>query len=357
MNRHFKYLLPMVMSVVVTIPVVAQDTTDNPFQRLLISPEVLIQHQSQLGLTSAQVDKIRSQVEATAPKAQRLQNDMEKAMGGLAELLSADQVDTDAALKQLDAVLAAEKALKSMHLKLLIAMRNQLTDEQRQMAMKLQHAPGGNANAAGREQRIRANLTKIQKAIQAKAAAGEQPMEAVAMLEKFSEMMQQGRVAQAENVLQRVAAMLDIKLQAVAAGGGQPATMPAQIAQKIEKIQQRAQQLQREGGDVSKIQQIMNRVGKLMQEGRPQQADELLDKALKEIETQPKTPSLPLQEQPTITPQDAAQQAKAMRVEEVAWRKIAWKTCLLEGLQASRKENKPVMLWIFIDRPIDDERC
>ena len=47
----------------------------------------------------------------------------------------------------------------------------------------------------------------------------------------------------------------------------------------------------------------------------------------------------------------------ALKKPEVAWRKIAWKSCLLDGIAASRQQQKPIMLWIFIDRPIDDERC
>ena len=50
-------------------------------------------------------------------------------------------------------------------------------------------------------------------------------------------------------------------------------------------------------------------------------------------------------------------EVRSLKVEKVAWRKIAWKTCLLDGLKASREQKKPLMLWIFIDRPIDDERC
>lgn len=46
-----------------------------------------------------------------------------------------------------------------------------------------------------------------------------------------------------------------------------------------------------------------------------------------------------------------------MRLPNVAWRNIEWKTCLLEALRASRKKNKPLILWIFIDLPIDDKRC
>jgi len=44
-------------------------------------------------------------------------------------------------------------------------------------------------------------------------------------------------------------------------------------------------------------------------------------------------------------------------VQEVAWRKINWKTCLLDGIRASRKQNKPMVLWVFIDLPVDDKRC
>jgi hypothetical protein len=47
----------------------------------------------------------------------------------------------------------------------------------------------------------------------------------------------------------------------------------------------------------------------------------------------------------------------ALKVPRVAWREIAWQSCLLEGLKESRAQNKPALLWIFIDRPIDDARC
>ena len=48
---------------------------------------------------------------------------------------------------------------------------------------------------------------------------------------------------------------------------------------------------------------------------------------------------------------------EALRPATVAWRKIQWKSCLLEGLKESREQKKPVLLWIFIDRPVDDARC
>ena len=48
---------------------------------------------------------------------------------------------------------------------------------------------------------------------------------------------------------------------------------------------------------------------------------------------------------------------RKLKQKDVAWRQIDWKTCLLDGLKESQKQKKPIILWIFIDRPIDDERC
>ena len=57
------------------------------------------------------------------------------------------------------------------------------------------------------------------------------------------------------------------------------------------------------------------------------------------------------------TPEKLAAEIDALKAPKVAWREIAWKSCLLEGLKDSRAQNKPVLLWVFIDRPIDDARC
>lgn len=62
--------------------------------------------------------------------------------------------------------------------------------------------------------------------------------------------------------------------------------------------------------------------------------------------------------QSPIDPAEALKvEIEALKVAKVAWREIAWKSCLIEGLKESREKKKPVLLWVFIDRPIDDARC
>jgi hypothetical protein len=58
-----------------------------------------------------------------------------------------------------------------------------------------------------------------------------------------------------------------------------------------------------------------------------------------------------------VTAESLQAEIDALRAPKVAWREIQWKSCLLDGLKESREKNKPVLLWIFIDRPADDARC
>ena len=58
-----------------------------------------------------------------------------------------------------------------------------------------------------------------------------------------------------------------------------------------------------------------------------------------------------------LTPDALMAEIEALQAAKVAWREIAWKSCLIEGLQESRAKQKPVLLWVFLDRPADDARC
>ena len=58
-----------------------------------------------------------------------------------------------------------------------------------------------------------------------------------------------------------------------------------------------------------------------------------------------------------LSPAALKAEIESLKATKPAWREIAWKTCLLEGLKESRAKNKPALLWVFIDRPVDDARC
>ena len=57
-----------------------------------------------------------------------------------------------------------------------------------------------------------------------------------------------------------------------------------------------------------------------------------------------------------LTPRALRTEIEALKPAKHVWRAIAWKTCPLEALKASRQQNKPVLVWVFLGVPTD-ERC
>ena len=57
------------------------------------------------------------------------------------------------------------------------------------------------------------------------------------------------------------------------------------------------------------------------------------------------------------TSAELREQVESLRASDTPWRGLPWKSCLLEGLATAKASGKPLILWIFIDRPVDDARC
>ncbi len=337
----------------------AQSQGTDPIQSLLFPPDVLIQHREKIGLTDEQVARIQSLAQELGPQTQGQQDRINKAMGRLAELLSAETVDEEAAMKQLEDVLSIEKEVKQLHLRLMIQIRNELNPQQRKVAAAISR----NAQPAeGLEQRLQAKLKRVEDEVQRRASAGQPPFEVVGLMQKFPELMQGGQVQEAEALLDRVLAALGKDRADAGANKPQPTAAPSKLAAKMQRVQQRAEKMRQSGADVSKIRSLMDKVGALMQQGKAEEAEKLIDEALK-LSDEPVAPENKSTEKKTPDkktsqlPDAIRDQVVALKKEDVAWRHIEWKTCLLDGLQASREQNKPIMLWVFIDRPIDDERC
>jgi hypothetical protein len=69
------------------------------------------------------------------------------------------------------------------------------------------------------------------------------------------------------------------------------------------------------------------------------------------------TQPCPLAAKEPATPESLKAEIDNLKAAKPPWREIAWKSCLLEGLKESRARNKPALLWVFVDRPVDDARC
>jgi Spy/CpxP family protein refolding chaperone len=102
----------------------------DPFGKLLFPPELVMQHQGELGLSDAQRSAIQKDAIAAQSKFMELQWQMSAEMEKLTTLLSATPIDEPQALAQLDRILTAERDVKKAQMGLLIQIKNVLTREQ-----------------------------------------------------------------------------------------------------------------------------------------------------------------------------------------------------------------------------------
>jgi Spy/CpxP family protein refolding chaperone len=111
-------------------PLAAQQQGDDPLAKLLFPPELVMQHQADIGLRPEQRTAITRAIGELQGKALDVQWRMQDAAGKLAGLLGKPSIDEAAALAQVDEVLNLEREVKRAQLTLLIRIKNTLTAEQ-----------------------------------------------------------------------------------------------------------------------------------------------------------------------------------------------------------------------------------
>ena len=103
---------------------------DDPFQGKLFAPNVILEHQDELGLTREQFTAIRAAVVAVQGNVAEHEWDLREAYQRVLRDLDEDPVDAAQVLANVEKALLAENEVKKQQVALLIQLRNLLTDEQ-----------------------------------------------------------------------------------------------------------------------------------------------------------------------------------------------------------------------------------
>lgn len=185
----------------------AAESPEQAIQEHLIPPEVLLQHQQELGLSDEQLTRIRSHLEQVQADVAQAQQKLEPSTRKLAELISADLIDETAVLKQLDELIDAERVMRRLHMRVMVRVRNELTEKQLVQAVKLQRTQPGNEL----RQRLDSKMARIQKEVQRRAEGGQPPLEVIELMQSLPEQLKQGRYKEVEATLDRALKMLDLE--------------------------------------------------------------------------------------------------------------------------------------------------
>ena len=103
----------------------------DPIGENLFPPELVMQHQREIGLTDAQRAYIIGEVQSMQRSAAETQWKLQREVETMSAIVKQDSIDTDKMLAQLDRVLALERDIKRLQLTLLARVKNRLTPDQR----------------------------------------------------------------------------------------------------------------------------------------------------------------------------------------------------------------------------------
>jgi Spy/CpxP family protein refolding chaperone len=126
---------------------------EDPLGDAMFPPEMIMQHQRELGLTDEQKQFMRDEIQRTTTRFNELQWQLQDAMEALHETMKAPQVNEQLALTQLNKVLDAEREIKTLHMAMAIRIKNKLTPDQQMKLQAMRNAFGRDGNDRGRRGR------------------------------------------------------------------------------------------------------------------------------------------------------------------------------------------------------------
>ena len=194
----------------------AQEPPHDPLTEHLVPPELVMQNQEKLGLSEAQKTFIMDEVKKAQDRLSEEGPKHQKELEALAALLKQKPVDETQAQAQLDKVLNQEREIKKLHIGLMVRIQNKLTPEQQAQVWKLNAesagaAPPGKPDQAALTRRFHSKVETIKAGVQKLQDAGKPPFEIVEIMEGFRRLMEEGKVKEADALLDRALKVLTEK--------------------------------------------------------------------------------------------------------------------------------------------------
>ena len=123
-------------------PARGQQPGPDPIGQSFFAPELVIQHQEEIGLSAEQRTYLKTELRQAQLKFTDLQWKLQDEMEKLVSLVKQPHVDEQEALAQLEKVLAIEREIKRAQVSLLVRIKNKLTPEQQAKLEEIRSKPG-----------------------------------------------------------------------------------------------------------------------------------------------------------------------------------------------------------------------
>jgi Spy/CpxP family protein refolding chaperone len=119
----------------------AQQPDQDPIGQSFFAPELVIQHQEAIGLSTEQKEYFKTEIRQAQLKFTELQWKLQDEMEKLVALIKQPRLDEQQVLAQLEKLLTAEREIKREQVTLLVRIKNKLTPEQQGKLAELRGKP------------------------------------------------------------------------------------------------------------------------------------------------------------------------------------------------------------------------
>ena len=179
----------------------------DPLAERLFPPDLVLRNGEAIGLSDEKRQEILSRVEKAQARFRELESDLVKERAAMVALLDREKPDETAVLKQLDNLLARERDIKREQFGLMLSLRNMLTAQQQVLLKELRKTYTPSAV----ESRLKEKLARVEAGVQKLASNGGDPSSIGEKMQKFPELMREGKVKAAEEFLDGVLKELEGK--------------------------------------------------------------------------------------------------------------------------------------------------
>src|SRR6516225_6434678 len=163
----------------------------------LFPPDLILHNGEAIGLSDEKRQEILSRVERAQARFRGLESALAKERAAMVALLDKEKPDETAVLKQLDNLLAREGDIKREQFGLMLSLRNMLTAPQQVRLKELRKTYTPSAV----ESRLKEKLARVEAGVQKLASNGGDPSSIGEKMQKFTELIRQGKVKAAEELL------------------------------------------------------------------------------------------------------------------------------------------------------------
>jgi Spy/CpxP family protein refolding chaperone len=138
MKTNLRLVVPLLAGVLLTVVFTSAQQPQprppqpgpDPLGEAIFPPELVMQHQREIGLTDEQKAFMRGEIQRVTVRFNELQWQLQDAMEALAITMKEGSVNEQQALAQLDKALDTEREIKHLHIGLAIRIKNKLTPDQ-----------------------------------------------------------------------------------------------------------------------------------------------------------------------------------------------------------------------------------